>query len=78
MSHKPECAKILSAYEPVYMITSERMTCIQTCVRFQRFDLFKYFLQFESLVSLKDIYDLQILFVHWYLWRYRPAYAETG
>ena len=54
---RPECAKILSKYmNPGDMITSERMTCIQTCVRFQRFDLFKYFLQFESLASLHKIF----------------------
>ena len=54
---KPDCAKVLSKYmKPGDMITSESLTCIQTCVRFERYDLFKYFLQFESFASLKKIY----------------------
>lgn len=54
---KPACAMVLmECMEPDDIISSDKMTCLATCVRFHRPHLYKYFLQFEKLSTLRDLY----------------------
>lgn len=52
-----DCAKLLSKYmRPSDPVSTDGFRSVQTCVRFNRMELFLYFLQFENLSTLRTMH----------------------
>ncbi len=55
--NKPACVEVLAEYmRPGDVISSDNLTCLETCWRFHRPHLYFFFLKFESLSSLRNLY----------------------